>query len=149
MLRASRKNVLEVLEQATAKALTTIPKSFNNHMIWNAGHLLATQQILIYTSSNTSENLDKEFIKKYAKGTFPGDVSIDEIELIKSKLIPSIDQTEEDYANKVFGEYVPRMTSYGVQLDSVEDAISFLNVHEAMHFGQIKMLKKLTDPANL
>lgn len=149
LLKATRNNVSELINKCSFAELTSIPHSFNNHLAWNAGHLLATQQILIYMASNTPERMESSFIQKYAKGTFPAEVSLDEIDFIRQTLIPSIDQIEQDYEEGFFGEYTTRMTSYGVSLTSVEDAIAFLNIHEAMHFGQIKMIKRLIDQASL
>lgn len=124
--------------------LNEIPAGFNNNILWNAAHVVATMDILIYSSSGTRSSVDPNLVTNYKKGTSPGDdkdkVFIDNI---KSILITSLDELKADCEKEVFGSYNERVTSYGVKLTTLENAISFNNVHEGMHYGQIKMLQRL------
>ena len=36
------------LKSMSLKELNTIPKGFNNNIIWNIGHIVVTQQLLAY-----------------------------------------------------------------------------------------------------
>lgn len=144
ILQATRRNVLSVLNACTVEQLFIIPTPFNNNIIWNAAHLLATQQVLWYRFTDTPLRLDKSFVDGYSKGTVPtADVNLELVDFVKKELLPTVDQSREDYHNGIFGPYKPVTTSYGVKLESLEDAISYLNLHEGMHFGQIKMLQRL------
>lgn len=144
LLTQTRKNILAVVETCTLDQLYTIPDNFNNHILWNVAHVVATMDILIYASSDTTSGIDPDLVSNYKKGTFPNeDKSEVFIEGVKTVLKTSLDRLKKDYENNSFGTYTERLTSYGVKLSSVEDAICFNNLHESMHLGQIKMLQRL------
>ena len=42
-----------------------------------------------------------------------------------------------DYQKNLFEKYNTYMTSYGFELFSIEDAITFNNSHESMHLGTV------------
>ena len=144
LLAQTRKNLRDVMDACTTEQLYTIPEQFNNHILWNAAHVVATMHILIYASSGTPSQIDPDMVDNFKKGTFPSqEKSEDSIERVKASLIDSLDELKKDYENSAFGTYSERMTSYGVKLASVEEAICFNNLHESMHLGQIKMLRTL------
>lgn len=43
-LRHIRTSVLNLIESLTLKQINEIPAGFNNNIIWNLGHLVATDQ---------------------------------------------------------------------------------------------------------
>jgi hypothetical protein len=91
-------------------------------------------------------HLDSTFIEKYKKGTGPNPdqaISQEEIDLLLKSLQSTQDQLKSDYANGVFQSYETYTTSYNMTLTSIEDAIRFNNVHEAMHLGTCLALKNL------
>ncbi len=144
LLRATRQNVLKVLEETSRESLLKIPTGFNNNILWNIYHLLASQQLLIYGLSQTPFRLDKEFIFKYKSGTIPsGEEDLDLVDLAHNSLLTTVKQLSEDYQQDIFGEFKTIKTSYGLELQSIEDAIYFNNLHEAMHYGQIKTFQSI------
>jgi len=144
LLKITRNNCIRVAEGLTNEQLNKIPESFNNNIAWNLGHLVATQQLLCYALSGNETKVPADFINKYRKGSKPeGNISDEEIQFIKEQLFSLIDQTKEDLANGVFKAYKTYPTSFGVTLESIEDAIQFNNMHESMHLGSIIALKKL------
>ncbi|NJM93830.1 MAG: DinB family protein [Cytophagales bacterium] len=138
-----RKNVLQALEGKDMVQLNTIPTGFTNNLIWNAGHIVATQQALIYLLSGLEAHMDTEVMKRYRKGTIPEQVSEMEQDYIKRLLQETAEKMEEDLRNQIFKEYRPYETSFGVKLDTLADALAFNNVHEAMHLGYILSIRKL------
>ena len=54
ILLITRKNLLNSIKDLSIDELTKIPNGFNNNIIWNAGHNLATQQLLVYKLSGQS-----------------------------------------------------------------------------------------------
>ncbi len=143
-LLATRTNMLTSVEQLTLDQLNKIPDGLNNNIIWNLAHCVVTQQLLCYKLSGTPMHISSDLVKSYAKGSKPeADVDQDFVNTIKERLIDSIDQIKKDYAANVFGSYNDYPTSFGVTLTSVEDAIRFNNVHEAMHLGNILVMRRL------
>ncbi|UXP32489.1 DinB family protein [Reichenbachiella agarivorans] len=144
LLTATRANILKEMEACTPAQLCSIPKGFNNNILWNAIHVIVTPQVLLYMKSNTACKIDTGIIESYRKGTIPSEeINYQMIEFAKNQLIPSVSQIEQDYSQQIFGDYETFQTSYGVILNTIEDAIRFNNLHESMHYGQIKMLKRL------
>lgn len=103
-----------------------------------------TEQLLTYGLSQTPFRLDKEFIFKYKSGTIPsGEEDLDLVDLAHNSLLTTVKQLSEDYQQDIFGEFKTIKTSYGLELQSIEDAIYFNNLHEAMHYGQIKTFQSI------
>lgn len=143
ILKATRANILKAIDGISLDQLNEIPTGFNNNLIWNAGHVVVTQQLLCYAMSGLEVKLPKEIIGRYRKGAKPDSpVTQAEVNQIKEWLTASIDWLAEDLEAGIFKEYKEYATSYGFTLTSLDDGISFNNVHEGMHFGYIIALKK-------
>ncbi len=132
------------LEKLSLNDLNTIPKGYNNNIIWNIGHIIVTEQLLVYKLSGLPMLVNDELISKYMKGTKPeGNVTQEEVDDIKGLLFSTIQQTKTDYNNGKFTdfqEYV--LSTTGNTLTKVEEAISFNLFHEGIHFGYIMALVK-------
>lgn len=138
-----RKVLQQFLENHTLEQLNKIPPGFNNNLIWNIGHIITVQQLLVYKLSNLPMMIADEFAAKYQKGTRPErDLSQDEVDEIKSLLFITIDQTQQDYINRIFETYHPFSNSLGFALRNIEDAIAFNYYHEAMHTGVMMSIRK-------
>jgi hypothetical protein len=142
-LRHIRTSVLNLIESLTLKQVNEIPAGFNNNIIWNLGHLVATNQRILYIRSALESPISNEFIGKYQKGTKP-ELFIEEEEVIEIKrlLLWSIDRLEEDYNKEIFVNYEEWITPYGNTISSFEEALAFLPFHEGLHRGAIIALKR-------
>ncbi len=144
VLKTTRQNILKMVDGLSTEQLNKIPEGFNNNLAWHLGHILITQQLLTYKLSGLSPKVSDEWIAKYKKGTKPeAPVSTEEIAAIKEQLTTSPAQAEMDFADGVFQSFNTYPTSYGITLNSAEDAIIFNNVHEAMHLGNVISMRKL------
>lgn len=142
--RQTRKNILFYLDDLTEEQINRIPTGFSNNIAWNLGHIVVTQQLLFYANAGVDMKVPAEWIEKYRKGSKPqGNVSIEEFEQVKSVLVSTIDQAEMDYVEGLFKKYNPYKTSYGVQINTIEDVIRFIYAHEGFHWGIIVALKKI------
>jgi hypothetical protein len=143
ILEKNRKLMASFLDKFSVEQLNTVPEGFNNNIIWNIAHLVATQQLLTYKLSGLPMRVDEAFVEAYRKGTKAnGMVSAEDIATIKSMLFSSVEQTKEDYNNGVFKSYNAYTTSTGSTLTSFEDAMAFNNYHEGIHLGYILAMKK-------
>jgi len=142
-LRSTRNNIIKILDSHTLEALNKIPDGFNNNTIWHAGHVLVTQQRLIYSLSKLTTNIDPEMMDRYKKGSRPeGDVDQAEVDLIKTMLMSNGHQCQTDYMEGRFTEFHEYPTSYGIVLKDLADAITFNNLHEALHLGYMMAMRK-------
>lgn len=132
------------VEGFSSDKLNAIPSGFNNNLIWNLGHTAVTQQLLVYGRAGLPFRIDNKWIEEFRKGTAPSrEYSESEIQEIKEFVGKTSGWLKEDFEQGKFTEYNKYETSYGVELNSVEDAIAFNNTHEAMHLGYIMSIRKL------
>ncbi|MDA6071397.1 DinB family protein [Flavobacterium sp. AC] len=138
-----REILLKVLDHHSLEQLNKIPDGFSNNLIWNIGHCISSQQVLIYKLSGLPTMVSDELIAKYRKGTKPeGDVSQGEVDEIRALLSTTLQQTERDFDNKVFVDYNEYTTSLGFTLKNIDGALSFNNYHEGIHTGIVMSIRK-------
>jgi hypothetical protein len=145
ILCQSRENFIAILDSFKLDQLNTVPIGFNNNLIWNIAHVVATFDILAYKLNNIPTRLDSEFIEEFKKGTLPTRiVNTDFVEDLKLKLRSQIDWIEQDFNQGAFPKVMPRpyTTSFHFELNSIEDIIQFNVVHESLHMGIVIGLRK-------
>ncbi len=131
------------IDYHSLKELNTVPEGFGNNMIWNIAHTIVTQQLLVYNLSGLPMLVSDELVATYRKGTkVERDVSQAEVDVIKSLLFSTLEQTKKDYNSKIFKTYTSYTTSTDSTITSVEDAIAFNNFHEGIHLGYILAMRK-------
>ena len=139
-----REILLKILDNHSLEQLNKVPEGFNNNIIWNVGHCISSQQVLVYKLSGLPTMVSEEFIAKYKKGTKPeGDVSQDEVDEIKALLFTTLEKTKKDFESGLFVDYNEYTTSMGFTLQKVQDALDFNNYHEGIHTGMAMNLRKL------
>ena len=144
ILIKTRKHLLSFISELTVEELNEVPSGFNNNIIWNLAHLVASQQGVCYLRAGLKLSVDEKFYLAYKPDTRPQHyINTKEVETIKQLLISTIDQFKSDYENKLFSDYVAWTNRYGIQLASIDDTIAFLPFHEGLHLGYIMALKRL------
>ena len=132
----------KLLEKFSLDQLNTVPKGYRNSIFWNVAHTIVTQQLLVYGLSNVPLLVDPDLVKTYRKDTKTvREATPDELTLVKSLLLSTIEQTQTDYDNGVFKNYTPYTTSINETLSTVDEAISFNAFHEGIHLGYILAMK--------
>lgn len=140
---ASRNIISQILENNSLEKLNKIPEGFNNNLIWNIGHIIVVEQMLVYKLSGLPMMISDEMVEKYKKGTKPErDATQIEIDEIKSLLFKTIAQTKVDFDNKIFKNYSEYPTSTGFVIKNALDAMAFNYFHEGLHIGVIMGLRK-------
>jgi hypothetical protein len=138
-----REILLKILDNHSLEQLNKIPEGFSNNLIWNIGHCVSTQQVLVYKLSGLPTMVSEEFIAKYKKGTKPeGDVSQTEVDEIRNLLSSTLDQTQNDFDSNIFVNYSEYTTSMGFTLRNILDALNCNNYHEGIHTGIIMSIRK-------
>lgn len=140
----NRNILLGYFDKFSLEQLNTIPKGFNNNLIWNLGHIMVVQQGLVYRASGLPMNISDELFARFKTGSKPtGDDTQEMADLIKGHLTLLMNETKKDYMNGAFTTYKEINTSTGFNLASVSDAIAFNNYHEGLHAGIMMALSKL------
>ena len=131
------------LDKYSLEQLNFIPNGFSNNLIWNIGHIIVSQQGLIYRLSGNGTIIPATMTEKYKNGTRPaGNATAEDLEEIKSYLIPLIAQTKEDFAKGKYNNYNPYSTQTGFVLNNIEEAFQFNNYHEGLHLGLMMSIRK-------
>ena len=132
------------LKNFSLKQLNTVPEGFNNNIIWNVAHALATQQSIMYTLSSLKPVVPQSWIDGYRKGTKPeGDVSQEFVDAINAALMSTMEQLKKDIEAGVFENYQPYTTSTKMELNSFAAAFPFVLFHDGVHIGSDLALAKL------
>lgn len=140
----TRVSLLNILESKSYEELVHIPEKFKNSIFWNIAHLLVTQQLLCYKLSGLEIKIDQDLVGKYGKGaTAIAEAEPSDIQYVKDNLVSAMTQTKEDFDNGLFANFTPYMTSTGIELKSVEDAIGFSTFHDGIHLGIVLSLMKI------
>ncbi len=139
----NRKKYLQLIENYSLEQLNKIPQGFSNNLIWNLGHIIVSQQGLVYRLSGLPSNVSDEMTNNYKNGSKPtGNVTQEEVEELKVLLFSLLEKTKEDFINKKFTTYNEFTTGTGFHLASTIEAIEFNNYHEALHLGFMMNIRK-------
>lgn len=141
--KKNRDIYLDFFENYTLEQLNKTPDGFSNNLIWNIGHIIICQQVLIYKSSDLKGYISEELIELYKPGTKSTEkTSENQIKELKELLILLIEKTESDFYNGEFTVYNERTTSSGFHLASLEEALEYNNYHEGLHLGFMMNITK-------
>ena len=146
VLKACRSKWLTMLNELTTDQLNKIPTGFSNNLAWQFGHVIVSQQILCYRMAGQKFVINEELIDRYKNGSRPENyISEEEINLLKGYMLNTIDQLEIDLKNGLFDNYTPYTIStyVGLTLENVNDALTFIVSHDALHYGCSIGLKRL------
>lgn len=140
----TRSSMLKILEKRPYEELVKIPENFRNSIFWNIAHLLVTQQLLCYRLSGLDIRIEEDMVKKYGKGSIATEnVKESDIQYVKDHLVTAMKETEKDFNDGLFKDFKAYMTSTGIELKSIEDAISFSTYHDGIHLGIVLSLMKI------
>jgi len=139
----SRNTIASFLENHTLEQLNRIPEGFSNNLIWNIGHVIVVQQMLVYKLSGLPMMVSDEMVSKYKRGTQPEhNVSHEEVDEFKKLLWSTVEQTKQDFAAGIFKNYTEFTSMSGFTMKSAKDAMEFNNYHEAIHTGIMMQIRK-------
>ena len=145
IIRGARSYIANLKDGLSLEQMNAKPEGFNNNLIWNFGHVIATQQILCYNSSGIESVVEESLIKKYATGTKPESfVDSKELKTLEEYFFSTIDRFEEDMRKSLFKEYKAfNIKSYNnLQIGNIEEAIQFVAFHDGLHVGYMMALKR-------
>lgn len=146
-IRKFRWFVLKQINGLTSEQLNFIPAGYNNNIIWNLGHLVATTQALCYKRAGLPITISDQFVDPFLPFTKPNRfINGEEIAVIKELLVSTLDTLEIDLTRNIFDQYTPSeriKEVYGIDILSIDDAIEFLIYHDGFHNGYIISLLRL------
>lgn len=134
----------KIIENNSLEDLNRIPKGFNNNIIWNIGHVVVSEQLLVYKLSGLESLLSDNMINKYRKDSKPqSNHHQAEVDQIKNVLHSTLEKTREDYYDNVFDKYnTYTVSTTGNTLTNIDEALQFVAIHEGLHYGYVLALLK-------
>lgn len=124
--------------------LNSIPPYFSNNLLWNFGHTIVTKQLLCYHRAALEAPMPEHLLTAYRRGSRPA-ARAEEAEylLLKDWALHSLALFEDHLAQGLFREYEAYATSFGIEIESLEEAVRFDATHEALHYGYALAIRKL------
>jgi hypothetical protein len=131
------------LDSYSLEQLNTIPVGMSNNLIWNIGHVIVSQQKLVYALSGLPMRISDSLFEKYQNGSRPdGKTTQTEVDEIKKLISEMVEKTKADFEAGIFKEFHPYQTKTGFHLGTLKEAIEFNNYHEGIHLGIMMSIKK-------
>ena len=143
IITKARLGLINTINELTIDQLNEIPQGYNNNIIWNMGHLIATHQVICYRRAGIDTVVDADFVNTYAPGTRPERfITPEEVLRIQELFFTTLERFEQDLQTDLFDNYTPWTTRAGVEINNISDADAFLPYHEGMHVGYIMAQKR-------
>ncbi|MFB6456605.1 DinB family protein [Chitinophaga sp. Hz27] len=143
LFRKANIKALQLFDDYSAEQLNLIPAGFNNNIIWNLGHLIASDAMILYNATGQTSIVSNELVQAFKRGTrpeTPADAAT--ITLIKELMVSTIDNLENDYNKGILNNYTTWTTSFGYTISNIDDAVTFCIYHHGLHHSAITALKK-------
>lgn len=145
LLLISRQNYLKIIDEHSLDELNTVHLGYRNNLIWNLAHVIAANDSLVNRLHGLPVQMSDGFIKSYSKGTQP-EIAVDSafVEQVRHDLIAQVDWIRVDYNNGKFpaATLKPYTTSYGNTLTNIEEILTFILLHEGLHYGYMLAMKR-------
>ncbi len=142
----TRKSLLGILDAMSVEQMLRIPEPHRNSVFWNVAHLMVTQQLLFYRLSGLPLRIEEGWVERYGKGSSASEqVSAQDIDFVRKNIVSLCEQAQQDFEKGLFKSYKPYMTSTGIELTSLEEALEFSAFHDGIHLGVVLSLKKLVE----
>ena len=140
----AQQNLIKLLDSLDIEQINKIPDGFNNNLVWNFAHIVASLQMLCYARPGLPLRLDESFVYSFKIGTRPEKfISKEEYNQFKLLADKGLDQLKEDYRNGFFKDFKPYVTGAGVAMQDIDFAITYVCLHNGIHLGAANALKRM------
>jgi len=138
-----RTQLLSVIRELPKNLLDLIPQGFSNHLHWQAGHVLAITDELVFTGSGAGSRIPQEYKTFFARGTSPADwigspPDMDEI-------LKCLEDQMKEISGTFSGKLTQPVADPGnfLQASVIGDLFQVLIAHESTHLGMIQAMAKV------
>lgn len=133
---------LEALDEAI---FDMQPAPFPNTIRWNAGHIVAVTDSLVYQRSGRASQLQPAFFEMFKGGTRPANWTV--APPAKSELVTLLRQQAEElrdtFASRLDDQLPTVFQTPAFRLETVGDVMAFALYHEGLHNSVIGNLAKV------
>lgn len=141
----NRKAVLALVKSLTLEQLNQIPNGFNNNILWNIGHMVSIQQLIVYGLGKLPFIVENEMVMSFKNKTQPERAyTQEEADRIFEVFVSTAEQMEADYNAGKFVDVTPFISkSHNATYEGAEGLITFNLFHEGLHTGVIQKYLQL------
>lgn len=143
-----RRQAVDYVRDIDDSASEIIPTGLKNNIKWNLGHMYVIHEKFAFQLTGEETKYPAHFSKLFDPGTKPSDWNIEPPTMAQliDLLTEQIERVETILSGKLKEEINPHYkSSTGLTFTNVEQLLSFLIYHEAMHFATIKNIKSIID----
>lgn len=144
MLTAIRAIVAKSVHGMSEEQLTTVVPGRSNHILWNIGHMLTVQLLLVHKLAGLELLIPAEWPAYFGKDTGPQtwDAGAPSVSDVISRVESLAAEHAAVLASDPVIDFTPYTTGFGAVLATIDDAIAFNNFHEGVHTGIILSIKR-------
>ena len=141
----NRKAVAALLKGLTLEQLNFVPAGFNNNILWNAGHMVSIQQLIVYGLGKVPFTVEESIVMGFKNKTRPErPYTQEEADRILEIMVSTAEQMEADYKAGKFTDVTPFISkSHNATYAGAEGLITFNLYHEGLHTGVIQKYVQL------
>lgn len=140
----TRQTLIKTLEGVAEESVKMIPEGFNNNILWQVGHILNTGELFLFKGQR---NLPANYRELFGPGSSPAIWSTDvpSLETLLAQL-----QEQADRIQKINVEgFAELLEKSFIGNNTVGELAAMGAFHEALHVGQIQMLKRLVETSEV
>jgi uncharacterized damage-inducible protein DinB len=151
-----RMRTLAFLDATTEEQADQMPEGFRNSIRWNLGHILLSQENLLYSfaGENERKGIPAHYNELFGFNTSP---STWEENGLTPPSLKELRDLLEDQPNRVKKVFASRLDEQGekpfdlgtVSFTTLGEVLSFANWHEGLHQGTITSIKRVQGVENL
>ncbi|TMU83950.1 DinB family protein [Bacillus sp. BHET2] len=150
-----RMRTVAALEATTEQQADEIPDGFKNSIRWNLGHILLSQENLLYSfvDENEHRSLPPEYGELFGFHTSPetwNTLTPPTLKELREKLEAQPKRLKEAFSSRLdeVGKK-PFVLGGNTTLTTLGEVLSFANWHEGLHQGTITSIKRVQGIENL
>lgn len=139
-----RNMVLGNLVDVTEETANHIPQGFRNHLLWQAGHILTSQEGMVLGLAGLPQQLPETYKALFGTGTKPEDWTIEPPTLgtVLAQLRDQPSRLKELLADKLDQPTAIPFKIKENALDTIGEVLIFSLFHEGMHASSAQALKR-------
>lgn len=132
-----RNVAIKTIEKSSVEQAAINPDGFNNNIHWNSGHIVANMDEKLHVYVGQDRELDERYYDAFLNGTSPNQWQNKDVpsfhEVVQN--LKKQEQTIQSNFEKIRNE---PLTADFRGIESGEELLQFLVVHESLHIGVIK-----------
>ncbi|GAA0339755.1 DinB family protein [Bacillus carboniphilus] len=142
-----RSRTVASLDATPDEVATVIPEGFNNHLLWQYGHIYVSHEILLHSFVKEESKCPPHYLKLFAMGSKPADWGKEEeipsLEELRTRLVEQPQKIMDTFGGRLgeIGEK-PFVLGPETKFTTLGEVLGFAMWHEGLHQGTSDGIKR-------